>query len=110
MSHLADLTATQMASAVRAKEVSPVELVDAVLQRINDRTPFGRPCLCTIFFTCLHEMAGWLAATVAKTAKLSAPFLMTQQVMQAQPNLLLWRRQRDRQLSLPTYSCHGNAS
>lgn len=37
MSNLADLTATQMAAAVRAKEVSPVELTKAVLKRIEDR-------------------------------------------------------------------------
>lgn len=51
MSHLADLTATQMASAVRAKEVSPVELVDAVLQRIDDRSDLNA------FITVTHEEA-----------------------------------------------------
>ena len=51
MSHLADLTATQMAAAVRAKEVSPVELVDAVLQRIEDRSDLNA------FITVTHEEA-----------------------------------------------------
>lgn len=51
MSHLADLTATQMAAAVRAKEVSPVELVDAVLQRIDDRSDLNA------FITVTHEEA-----------------------------------------------------
>src|SRR5690606_14257427 len=51
MSHLADLTATQMASAVRAKEVSPAELVDAVLRRIDDRSDLNA------FITVTHEEA-----------------------------------------------------
>ncbi|WP_274628161.1 amidase [Arvimicrobium flavum] len=38
MSELADMTATAMAAAIRAKEVSPVELTEAVLQRIDDRS------------------------------------------------------------------------
>lgn len=37
MSELADMTAVEMASAVRSKSVSPVELTDAVLQRIDAR-------------------------------------------------------------------------
>ncbi|MEO3999471.1 amidase [Mesorhizobium sp. CAU 1732] len=38
MSDLADMTATQMAAAIRAKTISPVELTEAVLKRIVDRS------------------------------------------------------------------------
>ncbi|MGI6852263.1 amidase [Mesorhizobium sp. 1B3] len=37
MSELADLTAAEMAAAIRRKTISPVELTEAVLRRIDDR-------------------------------------------------------------------------
>jgi len=37
LSDLADMTATQMAAAVRARKVSPVELTEAVLKRMDER-------------------------------------------------------------------------
>lgn len=38
MSNLADMTATQMAAAIRTRKVSPVEVTEAVLKRIDERS------------------------------------------------------------------------
>src|SRR3954469_5414029 len=37
MSNIADLSATELSAAIRAKRVSPVEAVDAALSRIDER-------------------------------------------------------------------------
>jgi len=37
MSNIADLSATELSAAIRAKRLSPVEVVDAALSRIDER-------------------------------------------------------------------------
>ncbi|TKT75830.1 amidase [Aquamicrobium sp. LC103] len=51
MSELADMSAVEMAAAIRARTVSPVELIDAVLQRIEERKDLNA------FITVTHEEA-----------------------------------------------------
>lgn len=51
MSELADMTAVEMAGAIRARKVSPVELTDAVLQRIEQRADLNA------FITITHDEA-----------------------------------------------------